>query len=60
MDILVSKRKRRTRRDYTMGFKSQIVAAVEKGDMTYKQAQKSQVPPAKPGAWFVNRSKRSS
>jgi hypothetical protein len=42
-----------------MGFKSQIVAAVEKGDMTYKQAQKSHVPPAKPGAWFVNRSKRS-
>lgn len=35
-----NKRKRRTQRDYTMGFKLQVVAAVEKGDMTYKQAQK--------------------
>ena len=39
MDIVESKRKRRTQRDYTMGFKLQVVAAVEKGDMTYKQAQ---------------------
>ena len=40
MDSTDSKRKRRTQRDYTMGFKLQVVAAVEKGDMTYKQAQK--------------------
>ena len=40
MDIVDSKRKRRSQRDYTMGFKLQVVAAVEKGDMTYKQAQK--------------------
>ena len=40
MDSTDSKRNRRTRRDYTMGFKLQVVAAVEKGDMTYKQAQK--------------------
>ena len=40
MDIVESKRKRRTQRDYTMGFKLQVVAAVEKGDMTYHQAQK--------------------
>ena len=40
MDKVESKRKRRTRRDYTMGFKLQVVDAVEKGDMTYKQAQK--------------------
>jgi len=40
MDIVDSKRKRRTQRDYTMGFKLQVVTAVEKGDMTYKQAQK--------------------
>lgn len=33
-------RSRRTQRDYTMGFKLQVVDAVEKGDMTYKQAQK--------------------
>jgi len=40
MDIVDSKRQRRTQRDYAMGFKLQVVAAVEKGDMTYKQAQK--------------------
>jgi len=40
MDKVESKRKRRTQCDYTMGFKLQVVAAVEKGDMTYKQAQK--------------------
>jgi len=40
MDKGDSKRQRRTQRDYTMGFKLQVVAAVEKGDMTYKQAQK--------------------
>jgi transposase-like protein len=40
MDSTDSKRKRRTQRDYTMGFKLQVVAAIEKGDMTYKQAQK--------------------
>ena len=32
--------KRRTQRDYTMGFKLSVVAQVEKGEMTYKQAQK--------------------
>lgn len=31
---------KRTQRDYSLGFKLQVVAAVEKGDMTYKQAQK--------------------
>lgn len=39
MDRADSKRKKRTQRDYTMGFKLQVVVAVEKGDMTYKQAQ---------------------
>lgn len=39
MDKTESKRTRRSQRDYTMGFKLQVVAAVEKGDMTYKQAQ---------------------
>ena len=32
---------KRTQRDYTMGFKLQVVAAIEQGDMTYKQAQKA-------------------
>ena len=40
MDTLEGKRNRRTPRDYTMGFKLQVVAAVEKSDMTYGQAQK--------------------
>ena len=40
MDIIDNKRKRRTQCDYTMGFKLQVVSAVEKGDMTYRQAQK--------------------
>ena len=33
-------RKKRTQRDYTLGFKLQVVAAVEQGDMTWTQAQK--------------------
>ena len=39
MDKQESQRQKRTQCDYTMGFKLQVVAAVEKGDMTYKQAQ---------------------
>jgi len=31
--------KKRTQKDYTLGFKLSVVGAVEKGDMTYKQAQ---------------------
>ena len=34
-------REKRTQRDYTLGFKLGIVMLVEKGDMTYKQAQKT-------------------
>jgi len=32
-------RKKRTQRDYNMGFKLAVVAQVEKGELTYKQAQ---------------------
>lgn len=32
-------RKKRSQRDYTLGFKLGIVMLIEKGDMTYKQAQ---------------------
>jgi len=32
--------KKRTQKDYTLGFKLGVVMLVEKGDMTYKQAQK--------------------
>ena len=34
-------RKRRTQRDYNLGFKLAVVAQVEKGEMTYKQAQRA-------------------
>lgn len=33
-------RKKRTQRDYTLGFKLAIVSQIEKGDFTYKEAQK--------------------
>lgn len=36
-----SRGKKRTQRDYTMGFKLSVVSQVEKGEMTYKQAQKA-------------------
>ena len=31
---------KRTQRDYTLGFKLAVVEQVEKGDFTYKEAQK--------------------
>lgn len=34
-------RKKRTQRDYNLGFKLALVNQVEKGEMTYKQAQKA-------------------
>jgi transposase-like protein len=34
-------KEKRTQRDYTMGFKLAVISQVEKGEMTYKQAQKS-------------------
>ena len=34
-------RVKRTQRDYTLGFKLAVVEQVEKGDFTYKQAQKA-------------------
>lgn len=35
-----TQRKKRTQRDYTFGFKLSVVDQVEKGELTYKQAQK--------------------
>jgi transposase len=40
MGIPTKTRKKRTQRDYSMGFKLALVAQVEKGEMTYKQAQR--------------------
>jgi transposase-like protein len=34
-------RQKRTQHDYNLGFKLAVVSQVEKGEMTYKQAQKS-------------------
>ncbi len=36
-----NKRKKRTQRDYNMGFKLASISQVEKGEMTYKQTQKA-------------------
>lgn len=33
-------KKKRTQRDYNLGFKLAVVSQVEKGELTYKQAQK--------------------
>ncbi len=35
-----SKRVKRTQQDYNLGFKLAVISQVEKGEMTYKQAQK--------------------
>ena len=40
MDGTKSTRRKHTQRDYGMGFKLAVVRQVEKGDLTYKQAQK--------------------
>ena len=34
-------KKKRTQRDYNLGFKLAVVAQVERGDLTYKQAQRA-------------------
>lgn len=39
MKETTNKRKKRTQRDYSLGFKLAVVAQVEKGELTYKQAQ---------------------
>lgn len=39
MTTQADKRVKRTQRDYTLGFKLAVVDIVEKGEMTYKQAQ---------------------
>jgi transposase len=40
MEKPTEKKSRRTQCDYTLGFKLAVVAEVERGDLTYKQAQK--------------------
>lgn len=41
MTLSEESREKRTQRDYTLGFKLAVVSQVEKGELTYKQAQKS-------------------
>ena len=40
MKTSLKQEKKRTQRDYSMAFKLSVITQVEKGDMTYKQAQK--------------------
>jgi len=40
MNTSSNQRVKRTQRDYTLGFKLSVVEQIEKGDFTYKQAQK--------------------
>ena len=40
MEKLGTARRKRTQRDYPLAFKLSVVEQVEKGEMTYKQAQK--------------------
>lgn len=40
MDGVEKKRRRRSQRDYGMAFKLAVVGQVEKGELTYKQAQR--------------------
>jgi transposase len=35
-----NKKKKRTQRDYNLGFKLGVVSQIEKGEMTYRQAQR--------------------
>lgn len=39
MEEAVKKRKKRTQRDYTIAFKLAVVAQIERGELTYRQAQ---------------------
>ena len=41
MKIQEEQKKKRTQRDYTLGFKLAVISQVEKCEMTYKQAQKA-------------------
>ena len=41
-------RERRSQRDYTLAFKLSVVDQVEKGEMSYKQAQYRYVAPSMP------------
>jgi transposase-like protein len=40
MKLPIRTKQKRTQRDYTLAFKLQIIGEVEKGSLTYKQAQK--------------------
>jgi transposase-like protein len=41
MKNIEESRKKRSQRDYNLGFKLAVISQVEKGEMTYKQAQKA-------------------
>jgi transposase len=39
-DLPFGKAKKRSKRDYTLDFKFELVSRIEKGEMTYNQAQR--------------------
>jgi len=41
MDTSTRSRRKRTQRDYNLGFKLAVVEQIEKGELTYKQAQEA-------------------
>lgn len=41
MSTSITTRKKRSQRDYTLAFKLKVVDELEKGSLTYKQAQKT-------------------
>ena len=41
MENKTKQKKKRSQRDYNLGFKLGVISQVEKGEMTYKQAQKA-------------------
>jgi transposase-like protein len=40
MENQLAQKKRRSQRDYSLAFKLQVISEVEKGELSYKQAQK--------------------
>jgi transposase-like protein len=43
MENIENKRKKRSQRDYSLTFKLQVISEVEKGELSYKQAQRKYV-----------------
>jgi hypothetical protein len=54
MDNSTPSKRKGTQRDYNMGFKLAVVSCVEKGELTYKQAQRCYgLQPARRTIWSI-------